>query len=83
MAKKKRTHQHKRIWLAPTDPDSQAYAAWQIASYSKEGEMDITIADCHRSISLTLYNKTDQRKIQKLIDFLQAAVWKHVEERDA
>lgn len=83
MAKKKQKHQHKRMWLAPNDPDSQAWVAWQIASYSKEGEMDISIADCHRSISLTLYNQKDQRKMQKLIDFLQDAVDKHVEERDA
>ncbi len=80
--RKKKKHQHKRIWLAPSDPDSQAWAAWQIAGYSREGEMDITLADCHRSISLGLYNRKDERKIQKLIDFLQAALDKSKEERD-
>jgi len=80
---KKRKHQHKRIWLAPTDPDSQAYAAWQIASYSKDGEMDLTIADCHRSIHLALYNKKDERKIQKLIDFLTHALETSRRQRDA
>jgi len=83
MARKKRKHQHKRIWLAPTDPDSQAWAAWQIANYSKEGEMDITMADCHRSISLSIYSKADERKLQKLIDFLTDALELSKEQRDA
>jgi len=83
MAKKKKRHQHKRIWLAPNDPDSQAWASWQIPSYSDAGEMNISIADCYRKIDLTLDNKADERKIRKLIKFLQDAVVKHVEERDA
>jgi hypothetical protein len=81
MAKKK--HEHKRMWLAPNNPDSMAHVAYQIASYSVEGEMEITIADCFRNISLTLNSKKDQRKIQKLIDFLQMCVDRHVELRDA
>jgi hypothetical protein len=83
VAKKKRKHQHKRIWLDPSNPDSQAWASWKICSYHDEGEMDIQIADCYRSISLTLYNKRDERKIRKLIKFLEDAVQKHAEERDA
>ncbi len=79
----KRKHQHKRIWLAPSDPDSQAWASWQIASYSSEGEMDIQIADCNRHIGLGLYDKKDQRKIERLIKFLQDAIDVHVEARDA
>jgi hypothetical protein len=71
------------MWLAPADPDSQAWAAWKIASYEREGGMDIQIGDCFRSISLGLYNKKDERKIRRLIKFLEDAVQKHVEERDA
>ncbi len=83
MAKRKRRHQHKRMWLAPNDPDSQAWASWKIPSYNSEGEMDIQIGDCFRSINLGLYNKRDERKIRKLIKFLEDAVQKHAEERDA
>lgn len=80
---KKRKHQHKRIWLSPSDPDTQAWAAWEIGSYSTEGDMDIKIADCHRSITLGVYNKRDERKIQKLIDFLTHALETSRSQRDA
>ncbi len=82
MSKKKRKHRQKRMWLAPTDPDSKAWVAWNISSYSEDGEMDIQIADCFRNITLCLYNKRDERKIRKLIKFLQDAVDIHVQERD-
>jgi len=83
MAKRKKKHIHRRIWLAPSDPDSMAFAAYQVPSYEREGQMDIEIADCFRRISLTLSGKKDQRKIERLIDFLQECVDKHVELRDA
>ncbi len=84
MAKHK--HMHKRIWLAPTDEDSQAWAAYTINKYSMRdgtGDMNISIADCFRHIDLTLSGKKDQRKIERLIKFLQDAVAAHVEVRDA
>ena len=85
MSKKKRKHLHKRMWLAPNDPDSQAWVSWSIPSYNMGdgGGMDIQIADCRRHISLGLYNKNDERKIQRLIDFLEDALAKHKEVRDA
>ena len=79
----KRKHEHKRMWLAPNDPDSMAWVQYHMPNYSQEGEMDIEIADCFRHISLTLNNKKDQRKIEKLIVFLQHCVDRHAELRDA
>ena len=84
MSKKKRKHLHKRIWLAPGDPESSAWVAWTIHSYSMDdGDMDIQIADCNRHITLGIYDKQDERKIQRLIDFLEDALAKHKEVRDA
>jgi len=83
MAKKKRKHQHKRMWLAPADPDAKSWVSWEIPSYETEGGMTIQIADCYRNISLELRGKKDERKIRRLIKFLEDAVDKHVEERDA
>lgn len=83
MSRRKKKHQHKRVWLAPSDPDSLAWASWKIAGYERDGGMDIQIADCYRNISLGLYNKRDEAKIRRLIKFLEDAVAKHVEERDA
>ncbi len=79
-------HEHKRMWLAPNDEDSQAWVAYTISKYDIKqgtGDMDISIADCFRHISLTLHGKKDQRKIEKLIKFLQACVDRHAELRDA
>ena len=83
MAKKKRKHLHKRMWLAPNDPDSKSWVSWELPSYETEGGMTIEIADCFRHISLQLNGKQDERKIRRLITFLEDAVQKHVEERDA
>jgi len=79
----KRKAIHRRIWLAPNDCDSMAYVKYTIDSYSDEGEMEISIADCYKTINLTLNNRADQRKIQKLIDFLKEAIEVHVKEREA
>lgn len=73
VAKKKRKHQHKRIWLRPNDPDTMSFAAYTMYEYG-EDKMSITIADCNRRINLGIYNKADRRKIGKLIQFLQEAV---------
>ena len=86
MSKNKHKHIHKRIWLAPTDEDSQAWAAYTISKYSMRdgsGDMEISIADCFRHIDLSLSSKSDLRKIERLIKFLQAAVAAHIEVRDA
>ena len=86
--KKPVKHIHRRIWLAPTDEDSQAWAAYTINKYSVKdgsGDMEISIADCFRHIDLSLHSdsKSDLRKIERLIKFLQDAVAKHIEVRDA
>jgi len=44
--------------------------------------MEIVLSDCTRIINLTLNNKQDQRKIERLIAFLQEAVDVHVQERN-
>ena len=74
---------HRRMWLAPNDCDSMASVKYTIDSYSDEGEMEISIADCYKTINLTLNNRADQRKIQRLIDFLEEAIVVHVRERNA
>lgn len=81
MAKRKAIH--KRMWLAPNDCDSMASVKYTIDTYSTEGEMEISIADCYKTINLTLNNRADQRKIQRLIDFLNEAIVVHVRERNA
>ncbi len=73
---------HKRKWLAPSDCDSMAYAKYTIDSYSTDGDMEISIADCYKIINLTLCSAQDLRKIERLIDFLQEAVAVHKQERD-
>ena len=81
MAKKK--HIHRRIWLDPSNPDVMSWVSYQKPSCAPDGEMDIQIADCFRNITLSLNHKKDQRKIEKLIKFLQEAVEIHVRLRDA
>jgi hypothetical protein len=80
MSRRKATH--RRIWLAPGDPDSLSAASYTISEYETDGEMEITITDCYRKISLSLRDRRDLRKINKLIDFLQEAVAVHEVERD-
>ncbi len=77
----KRKTIHRRMWLAPNDCDSLASVAYTIDRYSEEGEMNIAIADCYKTINLTLNNRADQRKIQRLVDFLTEAIAVHVRER--
>ncbi len=79
----KRKAIHRRIWLAPNDCNSMASAQYTIDSYTDEGEMEISIADCYRTINFQLNCRADQRKIQKLIDFLKEAIEVHVKERNA
>jgi len=78
----KRKDIHRRIWLAPKDPDSLAYASYHIDEWTRDGDMEIVLSDCTRIINLTLNNKQDQRKIERLIAFLQEAVDVHVQERN-
>jgi hypothetical protein len=80
MAKRKAIH--KRLWLSPSDCDSMAYAKYTIDSYSIDGDMEISIADCYKIINLTLQSARDLRKIERLINFLQEAVVVHKQERD-
>lgn len=86
MRKDKHKHIHRRIWLAPRDEDSQAWACYTINKYSMRdgsGDMEISIADCFRHIDLSLGSTSDVRKIERLIKFLQDALAKHIEVRDA
>lgn len=64
---------HKRIWLQPKDPYTKSYAMYTVYSNDDYGS-NINIADCYRSIDLSMNSKKDRRKIQKLINFLQEAV---------
>jgi hypothetical protein len=69
----KRKSKHRRIWLAPSDPDSFAYVAWQQDAYDDRDTVNISIADCHRSISLYCSGTQGIKKIDKLIDMLEEA----------
>jgi hypothetical protein len=60
----------KRKWLSPSNPDALSYVAYD----SDEGYMNIKIADCYRAITLSLNDRKDRKKIDRLISFLQEAV---------
>ena len=78
----KRKTIHKRIWLDRNNADSMACASYTVESYADDGDLNITIADCFKTINLGLRTRADIRKINRLIDFLTEAVAVHVQVRD-
>jgi len=54
---------HKRVWLQPGDPDTMSYVAYTFGKY----DHNVTIADCHRSITIGFYNAKSVKKLDKLI----------------
>ena len=78
----KRKTIHKRIWLDRNNADSMSCASYTVESYDDDGAMSISIADCYKTINLSLGCRKDLRKINRLISFLVEAVDVHIRERD-
>lgn len=76
-SKKLRKTFHRRVWLAPNNPDQLSYIAYTIAPDGSLGE--VTIADCARIVNLDFYygssNKASIKqaltKMDRLIKALQ------------
>lgn len=65
---------HKRMWLSPSDPESLSYIAYTLNDWGSDKNMDITIADCNKHISINLWKKGARKKLERLIGVLNEAL---------
>jgi hypothetical protein len=61
------------MWLAPSDHESFSYVAYTQDSYDDEDTVNVTIADCHRSVTYYCSGKAGLKKLDRLIDMLEEA----------